>query len=161
MLASYAFLAALASTRDIHLSSYSTALPHQILMSTWPSCYGPHLITYHCRTTAVPSNNMLRTCSSSRLIRLLYDQVSLTATIELDYWPSLRQTAAPGCTPSPWLHVEQDSTTKQFGLQSGCASDSTYVNLICVIVAHWWTPRTHMVYPASAVQAINPPLPPQ
>ena len=52
---------------------------------------------------------------SSWLIRLLCGQVSPTAIIELNYWPSLRH----------WLHAlpvascEQDSTTRQFGLQSG------------------------------------------
>ena len=47
------------------------------------------------------------------MIRILCRQVSQTVTTELDYWPSLRHTAATGCTLSLWLHVEQDSTTRQ------------------------------------------------
>ena len=115
------------------ISSYSTVTPHRS-SSTRPSCYGPHLITYHCLTTPVPSNNMLGTRPSSRLIRLFCGHVSPTATIELDYWPSLRHTAATGCTPFTWLHVEHDSTTRQLVSQSGCAWKSTCVNLICVHV---------------------------
>ena len=136
-----------------NLSSYSTAIPHQILTSTEPSCYRTHLTTYHCLTTPVPSHNQPGTRPLSRLIRLLCGQVSPTAIIQLDYWSSLRRTAATGCTPSPWLHVEQDSTTRQYGLKSNCAWESTCVNLICAPVEHSWMPRAHTVYPASAVQA--------
>ena len=118
------------------LSSYSTVIRHQILTSTWRSCYEPHLVTYHCLSTQVPSKNMHRTDPLSRLIRLPCGQFSLTASIELDYWPSLCNKAATGCTPSPWLHVKQVSTTRQFGLPSGYTLESTYVKLICVLVAH-------------------------
>ena len=143
-----------------NLSSYSTVIPHQILMSTRPSCYGPHLIRYHCLTAPVPKKQHAWDTPV-----IVADKASLWSSLTdshnkarvPDYWPSLRHTAATGCMPSPWLHVERDSTTRQFGLQSGCAWKSTCVTLICVPVAYWCMPIAHTVYPARQCRQINSP----